>query len=159
MSEKLYVFKDKINNVIWFVRKSGKWLGKSYYIYEDYAITADDMIAISKLNGIEYDKVDIEDPFTIVGSEPIYDFKTDQIIFQSDHKHTPLYDYGYKSGKYVIRMVNDISQCFNPKLGDLYMELPLMPVNGLCDAYIPLENGEFYKVSLNVDTGELTEKK
>ena len=158
MSEKLYVFKDKIKNITWFVRKSGRWLGKICCIYEDYAIAVDDVIAISKLNGIEYDKVDIEDPFTIVGNEPIYDFETNQIIFQSDHKHTPLDDYAFKNGRYTIKMVGDILKCLNPKEDNLYIELPLIPVDGLCDAYIPVGNGEFYKVSLNVATGELTEK-
>ena len=139
-------------------KKSDKWVGGLYCIYEDFSLSVDDVIAISKFNGVEYDKIDIGDPFVIVGNEPIYNFKYGSIIFQSDHKYTPLDKDIFKNKKYTIMAVTDISKCDNPNKNCVYMEL-LTPIkNGLCDAFIPLKDGSFYKVSLNTYTGELTEK-
>lgn len=157
MKEKIYVSIDENTKYItWFVKKNSKWIGHTYYMYDNYEVAVSDIIEISRVNGIEYEQENIgPDPFVIVGEDPIYDYRyDDNIIFQSDHKYSPLDE--FIKLPYDIEIVLDLPDrlCNDA----VYVPLPMHPVDDKCKAYIndPHTN-KCYEILININTGELSE--
>lgn len=122
-------------------------------------------IAFALLAGdVQYTQVDIKDPYDIVGSDPIYD-ETGDVIYQLDHKRTPLDDFIDSNYKLSMALYDELPNVDTQSWMDkVFITLPMEADNdGFCDAYIIFENSEtrsneYYAIKCNPNTKQLKER-
>lgn len=161
-TRELYNYKSD-SNVFWFTKKNGKWVGMKYDRYEyplgtciAFALLADD---------VQYTQVDVEDPYDIVGSDPIYD-ETGNVIYQLDHKRTPLDDFIDNSYELNMVLCDELPNADNARSwrDKVFITLPMEADNdGFYDAYIIFANSgtwsrKYYAIKCNPNTKQLKER-
>ena len=67
---------------MWFIKKNGKWIGQSGRCNSRHMIKPYDVLKILRLQDIDCMEWIVEDPYTVVGTEPVYDIDTGEVILQ-----------------------------------------------------------------------------